>query len=416
MTPHLLVALSLLAAPSPASERPAALTTAQESQAQRPSWPYLHGYAPQVSNPRTMFDDASADLIDAPEVEGALLICRVDTFVNQDTFGQNDLLTEFDLGKAPTMEAVGPEDTSYMFMSVPLVSLKKGDPIKLLALDRDVTTNEEVGTLKGKYDGRLPLRLENKAVALSCRALLRDQVEAQVTGNLRGLDERLAKVPTTPKINPALPDYGVADTLGASKAGLMELAARVGWADPRTQKRLQRYAALEQAHQQAVAAYFAKEQQSLPAPGTPVTFKQTLQITVQQTVCGAQAKSFAKLEDFRNHGAVARNGCVTTVKLENTGTKPVVFSRVAMAMRDELPTPRFLSTCKAQGTSIALRLVPGRGSASDPSNFEDFTIEPKQTVVADLMPVWPDACVPNAPEPLLLQFQEGSTSLRVRVK
>jgi hypothetical protein len=199
---------------------------------------------------------------DAGRLDDALLVCYVEvtpkhgkkgdphaaSYVpggdDYDTFNGPDTLFRWELGRAHVAQW-GPEDHWKMYISIPAVTLARGERVHVRVWDRDVTTDEYIGDASTRWDGALPLTLDGRKLHLDCNALTADEARAAVQPRLADIDARLTAIEAAV---PATPDPGAdwrfgadAQTLEGMWQGSFRYAAGfLGWEAPEVASRLDR--------------------------------------------------------------------------------------------------------------------------------------------------------------------------------
>ncbi len=130
--------------------------------------------APQAADPKALFRLAP-EKAQGP-VDQGILVCRATASCEHDwdAFADPDLLITITLpGQAPVAIYSG-ESSCTAHVSIPGVSLKRGERITVKVEDRDVTTNELVGAGTETFDDHLPLRFSSELMKTECRVVSAD--------------------------------------------------------------------------------------------------------------------------------------------------------------------------------------------------------------------------------------------------
>lgn len=208
----------------------------------RPSWGRFEDgvagapteqFAPQLSRPLDVFV-RSAPI--AGDVERAFVICRFQSFNHHDAFAGDDLHVRAKLAALPEVAADGPEDANLGFASAPLVTLKKGDPLAFEVYDRDVFGMAVITKASATFAA--PFTYVDTGAAVECRALAGAALTDAVRSYGQKADVAVAKV-AKDRVDPYSPDWSAdhGDRQSAERA-TGDVAALLGWVDPRTQRRV----------------------------------------------------------------------------------------------------------------------------------------------------------------------------------
>ncbi|MBZ4423341.1 hypothetical protein [Myxococcus sp. RHSTA-1-4] len=244
------------------------LPTVKENIAAAPSWvPEMSAAAPQLADPVGLFTEASRP-VKEKEMPPGVVLCQV-VVVNErlDLLAAPDLLVSMRLGSHPQVTVRGREESNVMYLSMPGVQLREGDEARLRIMDRDVFTNESVGTMKARYAGAFPLLAASRPVQMSCGVLLPGQVKAHVPRYLDAAERQLGALERTrPR---ALEDHWGYPTweVFQARAALGHVAALVGWADRRMQPLLERFDAFESRWLEEAEASVRKKAEARPKAG-----------------------------------------------------------------------------------------------------------------------------------------------------
>jgi hypothetical protein len=209
----------------------------------RPSWGRFEDdvagnteqFAPQPSQPLDLFV-RSTPL--TGNVDRAYVICRFQSFNKHDSFAGDDLHVRAKFASMPQVAADGPEDANLGFASAPLVTLTEKDKVKLEVYDRDVFGMETI--TKATVSFAAPFNHVDDGAAVECRSLTGAPLAEAVRTYGAKADVAIAKV-AKDKVDPYSPEWS-ADRYdqAAAERATADVAALLGWADPRTQKRIAR--------------------------------------------------------------------------------------------------------------------------------------------------------------------------------
>lgn len=270
----------------------------------RPSFAY-NGYAPQIPSAYQLetsaryitslrqytpphacglFDEAKAQASSFNALEGEMLVCAAGSRLFETKFAFNlsgQATTRADLriyaGFDPktlrnygpeVIRADGPDDTGYACITLPVVHLSKGKALHF-AIDNLGTLGSvdyEIGKFALVFSGELPMRIQRDSTGITCRLVPRSKVEMHVTRALLELDELIAAMDTSLVVRMDQPtDFGRLK-LHSAKVFIEQVAAWVGWEDPRLKKRLDRVGMLEQRFEQELRDALLALSDSLPPP------------------------------------------------------------------------------------------------------------------------------------------------------
>lgn len=172
------------------------------------------------------------------------------TGADWDTMNGPDALIRFRLGSDRAISLWGPENHWAMYVSIPRVTLHRGEAVQIDVWDRDLTENEHISTIDTTFGGTFPWRFEAKWLRFDCRGA--PDAEAQAWAAPIG-----AKID---KIFSALDSGKPEERLDFSAPGLEALksplrlfgqpnlryyAGYLGWESPELQARIHRLAAAE---------------------------------------------------------------------------------------------------------------------------------------------------------------------------
>jgi hypothetical protein len=352
--------------------------TPKSSHRARPAWGKLDNtrrsptdeYAPQHSRPLEVFLGA-APL--SGDVHG-LIICRVQSYGHADTFAGDDLQARATFGGTPQVAADGPEDANLAFVSAPLATLKKGDPVLFEVYDRDVFEVQLITRATVPYGGS-GLSSSDPGAAIECRVLSGDALTRTLKKSTEPADGAIAKLGRA-HLDPYSPTWGWPEIeIMQVRRDIGDVAAIVGWDDARTGKRLA-------AHDAALAALDAQKQKvfdDLHGKAKGELSLRGIKVKLEDVVCGPAKAGVS--------AASVASPCVVTATLTNdTGTtlrlkSPDLKAYVATARGpSETAQPVDLAT-----SSPALEL--------DAKSTMRVMIDPQSSVKLDLEPSLLGVCV-----------------------
>lgn len=261
-------------------------------------------YAPQLEKPLEVFM-AAAPFGDA--VDRALVVCRVQTFAKADTFAGDDLHVRVAVGATPLVANDGPEDANLAFVTAPLATLHKGEPVRFEVYDRDVFGLQPIAKPQLTWNGG-PLTALDSAATIECRQLSGDPLVKLTSLHAAAADQSANRVRKT-KLDGRAPDWGwPAIEIGVARRSVADVAGLVGWDDARVRKRIASTDA-------AIASLEAQKPQvfeSVHATATDSTSVAGVSVTTSGMTCAS-------------HGAA----CSIKVTVKNLGDRPLSLSNYA---------------------------------------------------------------------------------------
>jgi len=191
----------------------------------------------------------------AGELENAYVICRFQSFNKHDSFAGDDLHVRAKLGTMPQMTADGPEDANLGFVGAPLVTLKKRDHLSFEVYDRDVFGMETIAQPTTEFAA--PFNHVDGGAAIECRTLAGAALRSTVKSYCTKADVAIARL-AKEHVDPYSPEW-TAEPHGQYKAqgATSDVAALLGWADPRTRIRVSGIEAAMKAQDAQRAQVFA---------------------------------------------------------------------------------------------------------------------------------------------------------------
>lgn len=213
-------------------------------------------------------------------------------------------------GDARAIVVDGPEDSNTMLLLAPIVTLSPGDPVSVQLVDRGVFgTDATFPTLRGRWEGRLPLVLSAPRARAECRRVPRAFVDGELALALGAVDETLLRLDTTTTggFDTHLPSTELA-------ARIRYAAALVGWSDPRVRRRLERAALLARRVLDEIRADVERIARELPPPGAFVDVAPgAFALRIEGFACGDAAR--AAIADRQTWGRTPT--CVLRATVEN---------------------------------------------------------------------------------------------------
>lgn len=233
-----------------------------EAQTMLPEWAGRHEHAwdrsrvPQLAHRGALFRESASGIADAASQE-SLLVCRVHVTGNWDLFADPDLLVRF-RGAGVDGEVWGTENSRTEVFGFPGVRLRRGQRLSFRIIDRDLTFDEHVATVRVRVDERMRAQAGHGEV--ECHA-----VDPRLV--TRGFDAaHAAAVEAIAQVERAQPALREADlrrptqATGVARGHLVEAAAWRGW---------RRSASARRRLEQAEARFEARLRQAIARVDAP---------------------------------------------------------------------------------------------------------------------------------------------------
>lgn len=230
----------------------------------------------------SLYAAASAAATHVDELAGALLVCHVATSESGprgrwDSFADPDLRIELRAGRSHGT-AWGPENAMTAYVSFAGVTLRTGDAIEVRVWDRDVTGDERIDTLRGRFDGSLPLALSHEATSITCGQLDAARAAREAASALVRAEAALGAVEAA---TPSLTDAGLGRPAREDTQASGDVALAMAWAgvrDPRARAVRDRLTAARASFDRALGAAVREARASrgagpVPIPGTSTTVR-----------------------------------------------------------------------------------------------------------------------------------------------
>ncbi len=248
-----------------------------------------------------------------------------------DALAPPDLAFQLIVGRSHPIRFWGPEDHHDAYVSVPRLTIARGDLVRLDGWDRDVTSDEYIGGDTARFDGEFPLHFRSTWMDADCTAMTHAEAEAVARPMLADIDRALARIEAA-EPDEAKPDLGgdpyeIDHLRGMFKVGGVPLryaAGALGWEDPAIQARLARLRAGEAAWRAKRARTVEEIASRAPPPGTAVEIAKGLTMRVAATSCergGCRftVESSGRLADFATERAGVCTGRVAVGMLRGDG-------------------------------------------------------------------------------------------------
>lgn len=320
---------------------------------------------PQLENPQSVFDAMPREGGRPPPF--GLVVCRIQLKVHLDDFRGADTGADLTVG-ARKYDFYGPEDTDLVYFSVPRAPWAAGEKLTLSVWDRDVTTHEDAGTVTGTI-GNLPLLLPAPKMEVECRSWPNETVEEKARALVTNVESAVRRARAA-KPAPGEREWGYERSgIGAAWRLIDDLAAHVGWEDPRVRAAGQDLEKAEADWTTAATASVAAETAKLP----PFSQRATLHLrdvdaTVQSITCDA-----AKAQDLLSSSKASPMSlsdmapCIVEIRARRTLSQDSLFIMPELAVRGTLVL--------ADGSEISLtevQIVDAAGKVP-----EDFQWAPR---------------------------------------
>jgi hypothetical protein len=230
-------------------------------------------------------------------LEDALLVCYNEVRQKSNWFWSlTNVQMTLALRKEPPIKlwAAWYHDASYV--SIPRVSLKRGDRLAVRFIDGGMFSNKPLGSAERRFDGKLPLVFKLHGIYVECRVMSHDKALQAAGTRLQQIDEALSLYERTPPpdfsrrdgatgIDPDFVLYKLKRDYGG--LALRYVAGFVGWEDPVIQELLARMKRDEAQRKELLAQAVVKTAATLPPAGEWVQVaRRRLRIT--RVVCGKE--------------------------------------------------------------------------------------------------------------------------------
>lgn len=182
---------------------------------------------------------------------------------------------------------IGPEDRYSTTVSMPGVSVRRGQRIGINLVDRDAIRNDAIGDAVAVYGGSFPIELPGNLANGECRVLDPAIAEQRIPGIVRNVDrelDRAARVTVDLSANEiATPT----EYLDRALYHLYDAAALAGWEHAEVGNRRARVDEIERAWSAALREAMETVKRDAPQVGQPVAFSGgRWEARVTQVDCG----------------------------------------------------------------------------------------------------------------------------------
>lgn len=262
------------------------------------------GSTPQVPGLADLFSELRERPQPQDGLNKGLVVCRIVTRGSFDAFKGPDLSAKVKFGRFGPKTIRGGEDKWTMHFSLPAVTVKKGQQVRVNVWDRDVFGSDSVGSTRKRFTGVFPFYMDHGNLDVECRAMGNADVEEEAKERLAGLDRILKRAPRSFRPKPKNWDWGLRDTaLAKACSKLDDLEGYVGPEDERAVAVADRIGVLVGEWRGVASKSVAKQVKSLPAP----------------------EKANLRIDETRIQVTETKGGRVT-VRIENLGDKPCGIS------------------------------------------------------------------------------------------
>lgn len=265
---------------------------------------------PQIGDARRLFDQA------AP-FEGNLsnqtILCRVSADRNRRydgamprgpvsrRYGAPDLIVRLRVNRQRGV-IQGPEDRYTTTVSMPGVSIRRGQRIGIHLADRDALRNDVIGDAVAVYAGQFPIELPGNQANGTCRVLDSAIAERRLPPIFQRTDrelERASRVRVDLRANEITTPQPALDR---ASYHLYDAAALVGWQHAEVANRRERRNEIDQAHTRALREALDELRRDTPEAGQPVAYDNgRWEARVTQVDCGySEVRRFDTLRRSRD--------------------------------------------------------------------------------------------------------------------
>ena len=210
-----------------------------EAQTMLPEWAGRDEHAwdrsrvPQLAHRGALFRESASGIEGAAD-QDALLVCRVHVTGSWDLFADPDLWVRF-RGAGVDGQVWGTENSRTEVFGFPGVRLRRGQRLSFRIVDRDITFDEHIATVRVRVDERMRAQAGHGEV--ECRAVDPRLVTRGFEAASAAAEEAITQVE---RARPALHEADLrrpTQALGQARAHLIEAAAWRGWRRSATARR-----------------------------------------------------------------------------------------------------------------------------------------------------------------------------------
>ncbi len=156
-------------------------------------------------------------------------------------FSEPDLASRLTFGQHPEIARRGGEDRRDMRLTIPFISLKKGQKLRVKIADRDGASNDDlIDDLRANFEG-LPMMLDGEAATVECRAVP-DAVRDERVEILYDVFTQAHAYAAAVQRDPAAIEEGYPDIQVNEMKGALRLIAEIaGWQHPYAVEGVQKF-------------------------------------------------------------------------------------------------------------------------------------------------------------------------------
>jgi hypothetical protein len=325
-----------------------------------------------IQDPCAPWDSAPPLPRAMPLARGDMLACKVATDRKELKLAfnaQGEATTRADLNVELTLESPrtprievtvkGPDDRGYACATLPLVDLAPGGALRVHVEDRGVfTTDADLGVVRLVLDPTKPLVASNGDFGIECRRVPRAVVEDQAAKALALLDLVTAWLDRNLLVDLEATGWGRL-TLTIARDALVDVAAWVGWDDPRVLLRIERLVALERRLDREMQEELTKAAAAWPKGLAPLDGDR---ISVEALFLSGGEKRFEAVrgDTYRYRGHLSRLASVLAIRVRNDSARADAL-RVGKNINSGAAELFSLFSDGGYGQEIGLELLDARG-------------------------------------------------------
>ena len=166
----------------------------------------------------------------------------------------------------------GPEDRYSTTVSMPGVSVRRGQRIGIHLVDRDAFRNDTVGDAVAVYGGSFPIELPGNQANGECRVLEPAIAERRMPGILANVDRELERATGVRVDLRANEIASPRESLDRALYHLYDAAALAGWQRTEVGNRRERVGEIERTYADALREAVAAARAAAPEPGRALAF------------------------------------------------------------------------------------------------------------------------------------------------
>lgn len=319
-----------------------------------PELPLVAGGVRGSSTLASAYDSMHSTRITA--LADPLVVCRV-TVWNRgasllwenrwDMIDAPDLKTEITVGKAGPETHRGDEN-SYSDIFAVESKFAAGDRVTVSSWDRDVTTDEQIGTTGDTFQGTFPFHLKSSYMKVECRAGDASTVSKPA---MALLDKRIGELAKVFVFDAKKPDFGYPTdaALATVRGAFGEPESVLGTHHRALEERRAKVREMQTVFYAEAQRWIEQTQKTLPDPDQWIPLGDTL----SGRVVGVRCPALLEAEDAGpvNHGVASGCGVVVDVRNDGAAARPWVVSK-------DVPGS---ASCRELGGLTRLSLVRSTG-------------------------------------------------------